>query len=141
MDAARADYGVEAARAAYGLTGAGVDVCILDTGCRRQPRAARLEDVVWQDFVGAEATPVDPHGHRTHVASIAVGDGTGGAQAGMFGGVAPRPDSGRVRCSTRPAAVTMRDRRRDRVVRRLAGRRHHLDEPRLPGALLMAQTC
>jgi serine protease AprX len=89
MDAARADYGVEAARAAYGLTGAGVDVCILDTGVDANHEQLDSKTVVWQDFVGAEATPVDPHGHGTHVASIAVGDGTGGAQAAMFGGVAP----------------------------------------------------
>src|SRR4029450_8360925 len=37
----------------------------------------------------AETTPHDAHGHGTHVASIAVGDGTGGPQAATFGGVAP----------------------------------------------------
>ena len=89
MDAARADYGVEAARAAYGLTGAGVDVCILDTGVDANHEQLDSKAVVWQDFVGTEPTPVDPHGHGTHVASIAVGDGTGGAQAPTFGGVAP----------------------------------------------------
>jgi serine protease AprX len=89
MDAARADYGVDAARAAYGLTGAGVNVCILDTGVDADHEQLDSKTVVWQDFVGTEALPVDPHGHGTHVASIAVGDGTGGAQAATFGGVAP----------------------------------------------------
>ena len=89
MDAARADYGVDAARAAYGLTGAGVDVCILDTGVDAAHEQLDSKAVVWQDFVGTEPTPVDPHGHGTHVASIAVGDGTGGAQAATFAGVAP----------------------------------------------------
>ena len=89
MDAARANYGVNAARAAYGLTGEGVDVCILDTGVNADHEQLDSKTVVWQDFVGTEPTPVDPHGHGTHVASIAVGDGTGGSQAALFGGVAP----------------------------------------------------
>jgi serine protease AprX len=89
MDAARANYGVNAARAAYGLTGAGVDVCILDTGVDPNHEQLDSKAIVWQDFIGTELTPVDPHGHGTHVASIAVGDGTGGAQAATFGGVAP----------------------------------------------------
>ncbi|HET9671870.1 MAG TPA: S8 family serine peptidase [Actinomycetota bacterium] len=89
MDAARADYGVEAARAAFGLTGAGVDVCILDTGVDAAHEQLDSKDVVWQDFVGGLAEPYDDHGHGTHVASIAVGDGTGSSRAAQLGGVAP----------------------------------------------------
>ena len=89
MDAARANYGVDAARAAYGLTGVGVDVCILDTGVDPGHEQLDSKEIVWQDFIGTEDTPVDPHGHGTHVASIAVGDGTGGTNAARFGGVAP----------------------------------------------------
>ena len=89
MDAARADYGVEAARADLGLTGAGTTVCILDTGADPDHEQLDSKSIVWRDFVGTAATPVDDHGHGTHVASIAVGDGVGGPNAARFGGVAP----------------------------------------------------
>ena len=89
MDAARSDYGVEAARADLGLTGAGITVCILDTGADPDHEQLDSKNIVWQDFVGTAASPVDDHGHGTHVASIAVGDGVGGPNAARFGGVAP----------------------------------------------------
>jgi serine protease AprX len=89
MDAARADYGANAARANLGLTGAGITVCILDTGADPNHEQLDSKSIVWQDFVGTAATPVDDHGHGTHVASIAVGDGVGGPNAARFGGVAP----------------------------------------------------
>jgi serine protease AprX len=89
MDAARSDYGVEAARSSFGLTGSGVTVCILDTGADPNHEQLDSKSIVWHDFVGTSATPIDDHGHGTHVASIAVGDGVGGASAARFGGVAP----------------------------------------------------
>jgi serine protease AprX len=89
MDAARSDYGVDAARQEFGLTGAGVNVCILDTGVDPAHEQLDSKSIVWQDFVAGAATPYDDHGHGTHVASIAVGDGVGGPQAARFGGVAP----------------------------------------------------
>jgi serine protease AprX len=89
MDAARSDYGVDAAREAFGLTGAGVNVCILDTGVDPAHEQLDSKSIVWSDFVAGAATPYDDHGHGTHVASIAVGDGVGGPQAARFGGVAP----------------------------------------------------
>jgi serine protease AprX len=92
MDAARSDYGVEAARTEFGLTGAGVTVCILDTGADPNHEQLDSKSIVWQDFVGTSTEPFDDHGHGTHVASIAVGDGVGGAQAARFGGVAPAAD-------------------------------------------------
>jgi serine protease AprX len=92
MDAARADYGVEGARADLGLTGAGITVCILDTGADPDHEQLDSKSIVWQDFVGTAATPVDDHGHGTHVASIAVGDGVGGPNAARWGGVAPAAD-------------------------------------------------
>jgi len=89
MDAARSDYGVVAAREAFGLTGAGVNVCILDTGVDPAHEQLDSKSIVWSDFVAGAATPYDDHGHGTHVASIAVGDGVGGPQASRFQGVAP----------------------------------------------------
>jgi len=90
MDAARSDYGVDAAREAFGLTGAGVNVCILDTGVDPAHEQLDSKSIVWSDFVTGTATPFDDHGHGTHVASIAVGDGVGGSQAARFEGVAPQ---------------------------------------------------
>ena len=89
MDAARSDYGVDAAREAFGLTGYGVNVCILDTGVDPMHEQLDSKSIVWSDFVAGATTPYDDHGHGTHVASIAVGDGIGGPQAARFEGVAP----------------------------------------------------
>jgi serine protease AprX len=89
MDAARADYGVDTARAVFGAAGAGVTVCILDTGVDPSHEQLDSKDITWNDFTGDSTTPYDDHGHGTHVASIAVGDGTGGPSAARFGGVAP----------------------------------------------------
>jgi serine protease AprX len=89
MDSSRADYGVDAARAAYGLTGAGVTICILDTGVDPAHEQLDSKAIVWSDFVGSAVTPLDDHGHGTHVASIAVGDGVGGPDAARLAGVAP----------------------------------------------------
>ena len=89
MDAARSDFGVEAARTELGLTGAGVNVCVLDTGVDAVHEQLDSKSIVWSDFIADEATPYDDHGHGTHVASIAVGDGVGGSQSARFAGVAP----------------------------------------------------
>ena len=90
MDAARADYGWRPL-ADLGVTGAGVTICIVDTGADRHEQLDS-KSIVWQDFVGTSTTPFDDHGHGTHVASIAAGDGVGGPNAAGFGGVAPSAD-------------------------------------------------
>jgi serine protease AprX len=89
MDSARADLGVDGARTAFGLTGAGVDECILDTGVDPTHEQLDSKAIVWRDLVNGRTTPYDDHGHGTHVASIAVGDGAGGASAARYAGVAP----------------------------------------------------
>ena len=94
MDAAGDDgYGVAAARTAYSpllgaLDGNGVGICFIDTGIdpNHEQLAGRI--VGWRDWVNGRATPYDDHGHGTHVASIAAGDGTGSADADRYGGVA-----------------------------------------------------
>ena len=130
-------YGVTAARAAYTagdgtLDGDGVDL-IIDTGIdpNHEQLAGRI--VGWRDWVGGRTTPYDDHGHGTHVAGIAAGDGTGSADAGATA-VSPGPRrSSAPRCSTRQGPVRRRCRRGHRVVcraRRCAG---HLDVAGQPG--------
>jgi serine protease AprX len=89
MDAARADFGVDRARADFGLTGAGVGACVLDTGVDPNHEQLDSKTILFQDFVASATDPYDDHGHGTHVASILLGDGTGGPNAERFGGVAP----------------------------------------------------
>jgi serine protease AprX len=94
MDAAGDDgYGVAAARAAYSptlgaLDGGGVGICVIDTGIDPNHEQLAGRVVGWRDWVNGRATAYDDHGHGTHVASIAAGDGTGSADADRYGGVA-----------------------------------------------------
>ncbi|WP_457252759.1 S8 family serine peptidase [Pedococcus sp. P5_B7] len=94
MDAAGDDgYGVSTARAAYSptlgaLDGSGVGICVIDTGIDPNHEQLAGRVVGWRDWVNGRATAYDDHGHGTHVASIAAGDGTGSADADRYGGVA-----------------------------------------------------
>ncbi|MCH8183599.1 MAG: S8 family serine peptidase [Proteobacteria bacterium] len=91
LDAANLDFGAEYARTDFGVSGAGVRVCVIDTGI--DPDHEQFDDpgkiVGWADFVEEEETPYDDHGHGTHVANILAGAGTGGPDAFKYRGVAP----------------------------------------------------
>jgi serine protease AprX len=90
LDSARKDFGVDAAQAKLGASGAGVGVCIVDTGV--DPAHEQLDGkgtIPFFDATSSMTEAYDDHGHGTHVASIAVGDGGGGANAALYRGVAP----------------------------------------------------
>jgi serine protease AprX len=90
LDASRRDFGIDHARADYpGVTGAGAAICILDTGLDATHEQFDSKTITFKDFVGTATIPYDDHGHGTHVANIAAGDGTGGVNAPTFRGVAP----------------------------------------------------
>lgn len=108
LEAARSDYGVKklrdeaAASIAPGVTGAGVVVCVVDTGAFsgheqfvNEGKPGENQIVAFKDFIGdafgdIRDYPYDDVFHGTHVAAIIAGDGTGpSALAGRLGGVAP----------------------------------------------------
>lgn len=92
-DATDRDFGAAAARAAVpGLDGSGVGICVIDTGVDPGHEQVAPRAVGFVDYVNGRTTAYDDHGHGTHVASIAAGDGAGGATAEAFVGVAPGAD-------------------------------------------------
>jgi serine protease AprX len=94
LDHSRADFGIDRARTDFpGVTGAGVNVCVADTGVDPNHEQLDSHSIAWTDTTPSPSpTPVDPQGHGTHVASILLGDGTGGVNAATFRGVAPGAD-------------------------------------------------
>jgi serine protease AprX len=101
MEAARRDFGIDRvqkspAEGGLGYTGAGVGICIVDTGIFAgheqfvDPVTMASKVIGFRDFVGTSLMAYDNHGHGTHVASIAAGDGTGIDDfAPTYRGVAP----------------------------------------------------
>ncbi len=91
INAANRDFGTEKARIDYAVDGTGVGICIIDTGV--DPGHEQLNDggkvVSFVDYVNGRQTAYDDHGHGTHVAAIAAGDGSGGESAARLQGVAP----------------------------------------------------
>lgn len=91
LDAARRDFGADAARTGFEVSGTGIRGCIVDTGV--DPGHEQLSRVVaFKDLINGQTSAYDDHGHGSHVASIAFGDGTGGPGADKYKGVAPGVD-------------------------------------------------
>jgi serine protease AprX len=93
MDANRRDYAINDVRLEFGLKGAGVEVCVIDTGVdATHEQLDNGKVVAFADFTGtASVAPIDDHGHGTHVSSIVAGDGLGPSKklAKRYRGVAP----------------------------------------------------
>lgn len=90
LDAARRDFGADVARTSFNVSGAGIKGCIIDTGV--DPNHDQLNSylpIPFFDAINGRTTAYDDHGHGTHVASIAFGDGTGSPGADIYRGVAP----------------------------------------------------
>ena len=67
-----------------GLTGAGVTVCVVDTGIDMlHPDFSHLRLVAWKDLVNSRPDPYDDKGHGTAMTGLIVADGS-------IRGVAPR---------------------------------------------------
>ncbi len=92
MDAARRDFGVEAAWSRFGINGAGTVICVVDTGVHPNHEQLNSKSLIFFDAVNGQSVAYDDNGHGTHVAAIAAGDGTGGSNAATFQGVAPAAD-------------------------------------------------
>jgi serine protease AprX len=93
-DAANRDFGVTKAQTDLGATGAGTEVCVVDTGVDvGHEQLDSKAPIGWDDEVNHRSSPYDDNGHGTSVASIAVGDGVGpGSIADLMKGVAPQAD-------------------------------------------------
>lgn len=132
LNAARADFGTDAARASFGVSGAGIKACVVDTGVDPAHEQLDSRPIPFFDAVNGRTLAYDDHGHGTHVASIAFGDGSGGG-----GGGRPLPrrrPGGDALCGQGAEPVRLRHRkpghRRHRLVRGPGGA-DHLDEPGL----------
>jgi serine protease AprX len=89
-DEANTDFGTTRARTDFGINGAGVVFCVVDTGVdstHEQLDGGKV--IAWRDVINGQLTAYDDQGHGTHVASILGGDGVGGPDASRYQGVAP----------------------------------------------------
>ena len=90
MDSARHDFGVERAYVDYEVNGNGCVICVVDTGVSpTHPQLDSKVPVPFYDAINGLTSAYDDHGHGTHVASIAAGDGAGPSPAAQYHGVAP----------------------------------------------------
>lgn len=89
MDSSRESFGIDAIRQEYGLTGAGTEVCVIDTGVDPNHEQLDSKTIDFFDAINGRDAPYDDHGHGTFVAAQVAGDGVGGADAARYEGVAP----------------------------------------------------
>jgi serine protease AprX len=92
LDSARQDFGSDVARTNYSVSGAGIGVCVLDSGIDAAHEQFNNKTIKFFDAVNGQEEPYDDHGHGTHVSSILAGAGTGSALAALYRGVAPEVD-------------------------------------------------
>ena len=71
---------------AYGITGKGERIGVIDTGVDPSDPDLAGKIAAWHDFVNGRATPYDDGGHGTHVAGTLVGGAAGGAAIGVAPG-------------------------------------------------------
>jgi subtilisin family serine protease len=87
----KGDWGVTAIGArsvwdAYGVTGKGERIGVIDTGIDPANPDLAGKIAAWHDFVNGRATPYDDGSHGTHVAGTLVGGAVGGGAIGMAPG-------------------------------------------------------
>jgi subtilisin family serine protease len=85
------DWGVDAIGArsvwdAYGITGKGERIGVIDTGVDASAPDLAGKIAAWHDFVNGRATPYDDGAHGTHVAGTLVGGSAGVAAVGVAPG-------------------------------------------------------
>lgn len=89
LDVASEVTGVRKVQSKEQLTGKGVTIAILDTGVYPHPDliTPHCRIVGFVDFINGSIDPYDDHGHGTHCAGTAVGNGI--SSQGLFRGSAP----------------------------------------------------
>jgi hypothetical protein len=83
------------------VTGSGEAVVVIDTGADSAHPAFAGRNIIWKDFFGTSATPIDTYGHGTGVAGVLAGNGFTFTDGTYGQGIAPgtqlivlRADSG-----------------------------------------------
>ncbi len=85
------EWGIDQARGDFAVDGNGVVACVADTGIDASHEQFGPGKILAHfDPYDNSPTPIDPHGHGTHVAGTLAGDGNGtSSNAALYGGVAP----------------------------------------------------
>ncbi|MGE5552114.1 MAG: S8 family peptidase [Bacteroidota bacterium] len=92
---------------ASGFTGRGATIAFLDSGIHPHADFMRPAPriVAWHDVVNHRSEPYDDHGHGTHVAGIAAGNGY--ASRGKYRGVAPEANIAAVKVADEEGTAPM----------------------------------
>jgi subtilisin family serine protease len=80
------DIGARSVWDAYGITGRGERIGVIDTGVDATNPDLVGKIAAWHDFVNGRATPYDDGFHGTHVAGTLVGGAVGGGAIGVAPG-------------------------------------------------------